>query len=84
MDNLGEFFEFSFHKWNSFEKKMKKKSIARAHKGTNWKQLKAKVGYKRVKMPGTKRYLLVRQSPTEKIVRSQIGKQLGRHSHMFK
>jgi hypothetical protein len=83
-NNLGDIFEFSFHKWTQMARKVKKKSVFRAHKGTNWKNVNSKHGYKRVKLPGTNRYILTPMSGNEKATKKMIGTQLGRHSSFFK
>jgi len=43
--NLIKFLEATipvFHKWNPGEKRMRKRTIRRAHRGTNWSVLKSK------------------------------------------
>lgn len=49
-----------------------KKARFRAHRGTNWKLLKPRKGYKRVKVPGTKRYIFVRLKQKEKFSKGKL------------
>jgi hypothetical protein len=83
-DEIFESYEESFRKWTELEKTLRKRSLRRAHKGTNWNSLKPKSGFKRYKVPGTKRYLLVRQSVTEKSTKRIIGRKLGKSSFLRK
>jgi hypothetical protein len=76
-EDLELILETVFHKWTSFDKRAKKKAIRRAHKGSNWGSTKAREGYKRVKIPGTKRYVLVKQSAMERITKRKVGHGLG-------
>ena len=76
--------EITFLRQTSQEKRERKKALRRAHRGTNFKYLVPKEGYYRFKIPGTKRYVFKRQSPTQRIVKKQIGRGLGIRSHLFK
>lgn len=76
-ENLDIILETVFTKWTSFDKRMKKRDIRRSHKGTNWGSTRAREGYKRVKIPGTKRYILVKQSAMERITKKKVGHGLG-------
>jgi hypothetical protein len=76
-EDLDFILESVFHKWTSFDKVAKKKAIRRSHKGTNWNSTRAREGYKRVKIPGTKRYILVKQSAMERVSKKKIGHGLG-------
>lgn len=85
MDDLFEIIqEIVFHKVSETDRRKRMKSLRRAHRGTNWKFLQPREGYLRFKIPGTKRYILKRMSPTQKIVKKQIGRGLGIRSHLFK
>jgi len=78
---IEEFFlnEIHFRKWNPNEKRIKKKSIRKARRGTNFKLLKPKKGHKRIKLTGTNRYIRVPMSSTEKIAKKKIGQRLGKN-----
>ena len=83
-DNLGDIFETTFTKWTSHEKRLKKKAVRRAHRGTNFKSLDPKKGYKRIKVPGSNRYVRIPLSPGERTTKKLIGGQLGRKGSLFK
>jgi hypothetical protein len=84
MDLFQAIQEVVFQKQSSIEKRLRKKALRRAHRGTNWKFLEPREGYLRFKIPGTKRYVLKRMSPTQRVTKKQIGRGLGIRSHLFK
>ena len=69
--------ELYFQKWNFSEKRDKKKRTKARRRGTNFKQLKAKKGYKRIKLSGTNRYVRVPMTANEKMKRKVVGRKLG-------
>lgn len=73
--------EFVFTRRTNYEKKLAKKARRRAHKNTNWKALKPRKGWKRVKI-GAYRYILERMPDSEKIMKKRIGKGLGRSRYL--
>lgn len=81
-DEFLEPYEESLQRWTELEKKLRKRASRRAHKGTNWKSVKARQGYKRYKLPGTKRYIIVRLSTAEKSTKKLLGRRLGKSSYL--
>lgn len=69
--------KFNPHKRNKMVRRKSKKARRRAHRGTNWKLTKPRKGYKRVKLPKTKRYVFVRLKPTEKIAKKRLMTKVG-------
>jgi len=53
----------------------KKKSLRKAHKGTNFKLVQPRSGFKRVKIGD--RYVLVKMSSDEKNTKKKVGHKLG-------
>jgi hypothetical protein len=83
-DKLTNYMEYEFRKWSQENRKKRKKAIRRAHRGTNWKQLKPKRNYKRFRIKGTDRYILRMMSPTERQTKKRIGRTLGRRKDLRK
>ena len=75
--------KFTPRKRNRVIRRKTKKARRRAHRGTNWKLTKPRKGYKRVKLPKTKRYVFVRLKPNEKIAKKRLMKIVG-HKKEFK
>jgi len=71
-----EYSELVMIKRNSNEKRLHKRMLRRAHRGTNWKNVVPKAGFKRVKVG--KRYVRVRMKATERIMKKRLGKILGK------
>lgn len=78
MKSFKEYFEIHFRKWSASERYKKNKRLKKGRRGTNFKQLNPKAGYKRIKMSGTNRYIRVRMTPTEKRVKKVVAKKLGK------
>jgi hypothetical protein len=70
-----EYSELVLIKRNSSDRKIRRKKIKRAHKGTNWNTSVPKAGFKRVKVG--KRYVRVRMSSNERLMKKRVGKMLG-------
>lgn len=83
-NKLASYLEYEFHKWSQTEKRLKKKAIRRAHRGTNWKHTKPKRNFKRFRIKGTDRYVLRMMSPTERQMKKRIGRTLGRRKDLRK
>lgn len=64
--------KFTPHKLTKPVRRKIKKSRKRAHRGTNWKTLKPRTGFKRLKMPGSKRYVLVRLGQKERYSKKKL------------
>lgn len=83
-EELLQSYQESLQRWTEFEKKLRKRASRRAKKGTNWKSLRAKKGYKRYKLPGTKRYVIMRLNISEKSSKKIMGRKLGLAKHLRK
>jgi hypothetical protein len=83
--NLGELFEITFHKRTPYEKRMVKRKIRRARRGTNWKVLNkgaGRPGYVRKK--NGKVYKFIRMSEQQRYMKKRVGRQLGREKRLRK
>ena len=78
MRNFKDYFEIHFRKWSASERFQKKKKLKKGKRGTNFKQVLPKKGYKRIKLTGTNGFIRVRMTPTEKRVKKIIGTKLGK------
>lgn len=83
-NKLTNYLEYEFRKWSQTDKRLRKKAIRRAHRGTNWKYVKPKRNFKRFRIKGTDRYILRMMSPTERQVKKRIGRTLGRRKDLRK
>lgn len=83
-EQLHNYLEYEFRKWSQTDKRLKKKAIRRAHRGTNWKHVKPKRNFKRFRIKGTDRYVLRMMSPTERQMKKRIGRTLGRRKDLRK
>jgi len=70
------------HKQTRQEKRMQKKQRRLARRGTNFKSVQPKKGFKRVKI-GNK-YIRVRMTTTEKIAHKAIGRAVGKKLRLFR
>lgn len=64
--------KFIPHKLTKPVKRKIKKTRKKAHRGTNWKTLKPRTGFKRVKLPGSKTYVLVRLKQKERYSKKKL------------
>lgn len=74
-----------FHKWSPGEKRMRKRAIRRAHRGTNWTILnrgKGRSGYVRHK--SGKVYTFSRLSEGQKYQKARLGRALGHSTYLRK
>ena len=76
--------KFTPHKLTKPVRRKIKKSRKRAHRGTNWKTLRPRTGFKRVKMPGTKRYVLVRLGQKERYSKKKLMRLVSRRPEFKK
>lgn len=83
-NKLTHYLEYEFRKWSQTDRRLRKKAIRRAHRGTNWKYTKPKRNFKRFRIKGTDRYVLRMMSPTERQVKKRIGRTLGRRKDLRK
>lgn len=74
--------EIVMHKRTRTQRRKTKIRKKIARRGTNFKTLKAKPGFKRVKTGS--HYVLQRMSSPEKVMRKRVGKALGKKSAMLK
>jgi hypothetical protein len=70
--------KFIPHKRSKVVKRKTKRARRRAHKGTNWKIIKPRRGFKRVKLPNSKRYVLVRLKQNEKASKRRLMRAVGK------
>lgn len=70
--------KFIPHKRMKSVKVKTKKARRRAHKGTNWKITRPRKGFKRVKLPGTKRYIFVRLKQKERVSKKRLMTAVGK------
>lgn len=83
--NLGELFEITFHKRTPYEKRMVKRKIRRARRGTNWKVLNKGIGRPGyVRKKNGKVYKFVRMSEQQKYMKKRVGRMLGREKRLRK
>jgi hypothetical protein len=86
--NLIKFLEATipvFHKWTPGEKRMRKRAIRRAHRGTNWSVLnrgKGRSGYVRHK--SGKVYTFSRLSEQQRYQKAVTGRALGHSTYLRK
>jgi len=79
MKSFEEYYqEVFFRKWSPAERLHKKKASKRNRRGTNFKTLKPKKGFKRIKMAGTNQFIRVRLSTTEKRTKKVVAAKLGK------
>lgn len=64
------------HRWSVDERKAKKKSLKKAHKGTNFKLLRPKEHFKRIKIGN--QYVIMPMSSTERNTRKKVGRAVGK------
>lgn len=76
--------KFSPHKRMKVERIKNKRSRRRAHKGTNWKLTKPRKGFKRVKLPGTKRYIFIRLKQNERSSKKRLMRAVGKRKEFRK
>lgn len=83
--NLGELFEITFHKRTPYEKRMVKRKIRRARRGTNWKILNKGIGRPGyVRKKNGKVYKFVRLSEQQRYMKKKVGRLLGREKRLRK
>jgi hypothetical protein len=81
--NLGELFEITFHKRTPYEKRMVKRKIRRARRGTNWKVLNKGVGRPGyVRKKNGKVYKFVRLSEQQRYMKKRVGRMLGNEKRL--
>jgi hypothetical protein len=61
-----------------------KRARRKAHKGTNWKLTKPRKGFKRIKLPGTKRYIFVRLKQKERFSKKRLMRAVGKRKDFRK
>jgi len=83
-DYVSEALKVAFKKWTTSERKKKKRSLKKAHRGTNYNTKKPRKGYLRVKAPGGKSYIYKRLTGKEKVTKKRVGKRLGEQQQRFK
>ena len=76
--------KFTPHKRSKVMRRKTKKARRRAHKGTNWKLIKPRKGYKRVKLTGTKRYVFLRLKPNERVSKKRLMRTVGKRKDFRK
>lgn len=82
--SLGEIFEYYFRKRTTpVRRREKRRQFYRAKK-TNFPKIKARKGYVRFKMPGSNRYVLLRQTTKQREAKRRIGKALGHSVYLRK
>jgi hypothetical protein len=83
--NLGELFEITFHKRTPYEKRMVKRKIRRARRGTNWKVLNKGIGRPGyVRKKNGKVYKFVRMSEQQRYMKKRVGRMLGHEKRLRK
>lgn len=70
------------HKRGRNERRLRKKQRRLAQRGTNFKSVKPKKGFKRVKIGN--RYVRVRMGANERKVKKLVGRAVGRKSRIFR
>lgn len=80
--SLGEIFETYFKKRTNRAKR--REGIRKYYRGkkTNFSRIKAKKGYIRFKIPGTSRYILLRQTAEQRMAKRRTGKMLGKATYL--
>jgi hypothetical protein len=82
--SLGEIFEYYFRKRSTpVRRKEKRRQYYRKRK-TNFPKIKARKGYVRFKLPGTNRYVLLRQTFKQRQAKRKLGRALGKASYLRK
>jgi len=82
--NVNNYSEISVvpHKRTRLARRRVRKQRFLAHRGTNWKSVKPKAGFKRVKIG--KMYIRVRMGGNEKNIRRLVGRAVGKQSARFR
>lgn len=73
----------AFHRKSAKDRRLVKKAKKRNHRGSNFKTVKAKPGWKRVKV-GEKKYVRVRMTSAERVIKKRVGKALGHAAKRLK
>ena len=80
--SLGEIFEYYFiKKTTPVRRKEKRRQYYRKRK-TNFPKIKARKGYIRFRMPGSNRYVLLRQTAKQREAKRKLGKALGKATYL--
>jgi hypothetical protein len=83
-NSLGYIFEFFFKKRTKRQKvKERRRQFYRSRK-TNFPRIKPKKGYVRLRIPRTNRYVLFRQTSSQKYAKHRLGKALGKATYLRK
>lgn len=80
--SLGEIFEYYFKKRTTpVRRKEKRRAYYRGRK-TNFSRIKPRKGYVRFKVPGSSRYILLRQTARQRDIKRRVGKALGKSKYL--
>jgi len=82
--SLGEIFEYYFKKRTTPQRRKEKRRAYYRGRKTNFARIKARKGYVRFRMPGTNRYVLLRQTARQRDVKRRVGKVLGKSKYLRK
>lgn len=82
--SLGEIFEYYFKKRTTPVRRREKRRIYYRGRKTNFPRIKPRHGYVRFKMPGSNRYVLMRQTAKQRDAKRRLGKALGRATYLRK
>lgn len=82
--SLGEIFEYYFRKRTTPVRRKEKRRIYYRGKKTNFPRIKARRGYVRFRIPGTNRYVLLRQTAKQREAKRKLGKALGKAKYLRK
>lgn len=74
--------EIFFRKRTKSEKRLVKKAKRIRHRGTDWKNIKPKKGYKRVRVG--RHYVRVKLHPSERMTKKRVGRALGKNARRLK
>lgn len=82
--SLGEIFEYYFKKRTSPVKRREMRRKYYRNRRTNFSRLDPKKGYIRFKIPGTNRYIRVRQTSAQRAAKRKLGRALGKATYLRK
>jgi hypothetical protein len=80
--SLGEIFEIYFKKRTTPVRRKEKRRQYYRGKKTNFPRIKARHGYVRFKLPGTNRYILLRQTAKQRQAKHRLGIALGKAKYL--
>jgi hypothetical protein len=82
--SLGEIFEYYFRKRSTPTRRKEKRRQYYRKRKTNFPKIKARKGYVRFKLPGSNRYVLLRQTAKQREAKRKLGRALGKASYLRK